>query len=107
MTGMGKKMSKHLSDRVYMGTVILEGAAKRAGNNTPCFGRHCSGEHPLPIPMFYAPPVDDFPTHVTYSFHRGIPVPAEASVALAELALFQSEAKMRFSATYGKAPSAV
>jgi hypothetical protein len=88
--GMGKKMSKHLSDRVYMRTVILEGAAKRAGNNTPCFGRHCSGEHPLPIPMFYAP--DVFPAHVTqlvpaYSFHRGIPIAVDAPVRFAESVL--------------------
>jgi hypothetical protein len=75
-------MSKHLNQTVYMGTRIMEAAAKRAGNNTPCFGRHCSGEHPLPIPIFYAPPVDEFPQHVTYSFHRGIPIESGVASAL-------------------------
>lgn len=67
-----------MSDKIYTGTRIMESAAHRAGrtNETlPCFGRHCSGAHELPTPMFYAPPVDDFPQHVTYTFHRGIPLP--------------------------------
>jgi hypothetical protein len=70
-----------------MGTRILEAAAKRAGGfNSLCYGKHCSGEHPLPIPMFHAV-LDDFPQHVTYSFHRGIPVPAGAAMSVMELAI--------------------
>jgi hypothetical protein len=80
----------------------------------PCFGKHCNGAHQLPVPMFHEPELydvssaypNDFPAHVTYSFHRGIPIPHDLPVDIAKM-IVNEESKAIANRIYGRTPVVV